>query len=48
MPSGEIELLDDLSLADIELRYDPLKLDDPLAIVLNVAERLLGRPPARG
>jgi len=47
LPSAEIELLDDPFLADIELRYSQLRLDDPLAIVLNVAERLLARPRAR-
>jgi hypothetical protein len=48
LPSTEIELLDDPFLANVELRYSQLKLDDPLAIVLNVAERLLARPPAQG
>jgi hypothetical protein len=48
LPAGEIELVDDPFLADMELRYNQLKRDDPLAIVLSVAERLLTRPKAQG
>jgi len=42
--ADDIELVEDPFLADMELRYSRHRTRDPLALVLTVAERLLGNP----